>query len=125
MKNYKIIGNKFSPTIDFNATTGNFFIKGCSIISNVSNFFSPILNWTKEYTASPAPKTILNIQLEYFLTSSAKFLYKLLKLFDQMYIAGHDIEVNWFYRNEDEDMKEYGEDFNVLLTMSINFKGVD
>lgn len=125
MNNYYVTGNKQVPTIDFNATTGIFLIKGACIPSDVVNFFQPIFKWVKKYAESPAPKTIINIQLEFFYTSVEKFLYQLLKKIDEIYLNKHDITINWYYESEDENIIEYGQNYKELLKLPFNLIEMD
>jgi hypothetical protein len=48
----------------------------------------------------------------------------MIKKFEKIHAAGKKVEVHWFYDEEDEDMKEAGEDFKILLKLPILIKGI-
>ena len=71
----------------------------------------------------PQPKTAVNIQLEYFNTSSSKCLLDLFKKLEGMHKSGNDITIKWYYEEDDEDMLEAGEDYQSII--NIPFKMIE
>ena len=71
MEELKIEGSAKTPTIEFNGS-GELLLKGRSIPENSIEFYKPILDWIENYGGSPQDKTVVNVQLEYFNTSSSK-----------------------------------------------------
>lgn len=57
----------------------------------------------------------------YFNTSTSKCLYEILKKAKSYQIAGNEVDINWFYEEDDDDMKEVGEDFADLLDLPFHF----
>ena len=53
----------------------------------------------------------VQIELYYFKSSSAKFLFDFFEYLEVTAEAGRDIAVRWLYRAEDDTMLEAGEDF--------------
>jgi len=51
------------------------------------------------------------IELYYFNSSSAKFLFDFFEYLEETAEAGRNILVQWCYREEDDTMMEAGEDF--------------
>ncbi|MFK7952088.1 MAG: DUF1987 domain-containing protein, partial [Ekhidna sp.] len=62
-----------------------------------------------------------NFAFEYFNTSSSKCLFDLLKRLARYKTQGADVIINWFYEEEDEDMKEAGEDYEDILGVGFNY----
>lgn len=62
-----------------------------------------------------------NFAFEYFNTSSSKCLFDILKRLAQFEQSGMSICVNWFYEEDDEDMRETGEDYEDVLGLSFNY----
>jgi hypothetical protein len=77
------------------------------------------LDWLDEYAKSPVPKTQFKFELEYFNTSSSKNILEILKKLEKIYQDGHDIQITWYYDEDDEDMEETGEDYKALLSVPV------
>jgi hypothetical protein len=111
MDNLFIEGTKQTPEIKFDASTGVLEISGRSIPENTFEFFNPVLTWLEEYAKSPAQKTIVKVNLEYFNTSSSKYILEIFKRVKVVFADGHDVMVEWYYEEDDEEMMETGEDY--------------
>ena len=79
MEPISIEGTAKTPTVKFNSDQGIIEIKGRSIPENTVEFYKPLVDWLEEYKAGPLPKTTVNIQLEYFNTSSSKCILDVFK----------------------------------------------
>ncbi len=110
-------GTAKTPDLSFDATTGVFDIKGRSIPENSVEFYKPILEWLDAYSKQAQAKTVVNVQLEYFNTSSSKCILDLLKKFEMISKNGNDIVVKWHYESDDEDMMEAGEDYKSIINV--------
>ena len=125
MNNIKMEGTAKTPDLSFDANTGVFDIKGRSIPENSVEFYKPILEWIDEYTKQTPPKTIVNIHLEYFNTSSSKCILDLLKKFEIIAKNGNDIVIRWHYEEDDEDMLEAGQDYQSIIKVPFEMVEVD
>lgn len=125
MNNIKMEGTAKTPDLSFDANTGVFDIKGRSIPENSVEFYKPILEWIDEYTKQTQPKTIVNIHLEYFNTSSSKCILDLLKKFEIIAKSGNDIVIRWHYEEDDEDMLEAGQDYQSIIKVPFEMVEVD
>jgi hypothetical protein len=115
MELISIEGTPKTPTITMNAETGVVEIKGRSIPENSIEFYKPIVDWLEEYSNSPAPKTLVNVQLEYFNTSSSKCILDVFKKLEVLKKNNNDVVINWYYEEDDEDMLEAGEDYESII----------
>ena len=72
MEKYSINGTSNTPDINFDLEKGELTISGRSIPENSIEFYNPLFAALDKYLADPNPKnaTILNIQLEYYNSSS-------------------------------------------------------
>lgn len=118
-----IEGTPKTPSVNFNASTGILEIKGRSIPENSIEFYKPLIEWIEKYGASPQPKTVVNIQLEYFNTSSSKCILDVFKRLEAIVNSGHDVLINWHYEEDDEDMLEAGEDYQSII--KVPFKMIE
>lgn len=123
METIIIEGTPKTPSVNFDSTSGILHLKGRSIPENSIEFYKPLVEWLDEYAAKPQAKTAVNIQLEYFNTSSSKCLLDLFKKLEGMHKSGNDITIKWYYEEDDEDMLEAGEDYQSII--NIPFKMIE
>jgi len=125
METITIPGTPKTPTVDMNVESGIIEIKGRSIPENSIDFYRPVVEWLDKYADSPAPETKVNIQLEYFNTSSSKCILDVFKKLEQVFKKNGDkgVVINWYYEEDDEDMLEAGEDYQSIL--KIPFKMIE
>jgi len=115
MESISIEGTTKTPTIKLDPQTGTIEIKGRSIPENSIEFYRPIVEWLEEYAKSPQKKTTVNIQLEYFNTSSSKCILDIFKKLESLKKARNEVVINWYYEEDDEDMLEAGEDYESII----------
>lgn len=117
MENITINGTARIPTVNLNAQTGVLELKGKSILENTSDFYTPIIDWLAEYAKNPQEKTVLNVELEYFNTSSSKCFLSIFKKLEMMVKNNAEVIVNWLYDAEDDDMLEAGENYQSIVNL--------
>lgn len=120
MENINLEGTPKTPTVDFNSASGELLIKGRSIPENSIEFYKPLIDWIENYSSASKPNTVLNVQLEYFNTSSSKCL---LDVFKRLERISNPVAINWYYEEDDEDMLEAGEDYDAII--DIPFKMIE
>lgn len=118
-----IEGTPKTPNVKFDSDSGALLLKGRSIPENSIEFYKPLVDWLDEYSNSPKAKTVCDIQLEYFNTSSSKCLLDLFKKMENMSKNGSEIVINWYYEEDDEDMLEAGEDYQSII--NVPFKMIE
>lgn len=123
MQNFILEATKTTPFVRLSAADGVFEIKGKSHSEDSLGFFRRIIEQLAQYQ-SAQPKLTADIFLEYFNTSSAKCLFDVTKALEKIQDKGYDVEVNWFYEEDDMDMIEIGEDYADLSDVKFNFIGV-
>lgn len=118
----KIEGTPKTPTVDFNSASGVLEIKGRSIPENAVEFYKPLVDWIGVYGDNAKETTVVNVQLEYFNTSSSKCILDVFKKLESIN-GKSNITINWHYEQDDEDMLEAGEDYQAII--NIPFKMVE
>lgn len=107
-----------TPKIILDPSNNVFVFSGRSLPEDVVSFYSPVLNWLDEYSASPKAETIMEFKMEYFNTASSKmFLDVLLKL-EEIHLNGSKLIIKWFFKENDPDMKEAGEEYAEIVEVS-------
>ena len=66
--------------------------------------------------------TTFNIDLEYFNVTSSKRILALLYKLNELSDDGIHVNVNWYYREGDEDMYEVGQDYAYMVKVPFEFK---
>jgi len=118
-ENLKIESNSNWPEIVFDASTGELSISGRSIVENAIRFYEPVVNWLDIYCQNPAKKTKLHLKMEYFNTSTSKYILAIIGKLDEIYREGKEVEIYWY--SADEDMEELGEDYNAMIDVPFKF----
>ena len=115
MESLSIEGTNKTPSVNLDPETGVIEIKGRSIPENSIEFYRPIVEWLDQYAKNPNKKTIVNVQLEYFNTSSSKCILDIFKKLESLKKARNEVVINWYYEEDDEDMLESGEDYESII----------
>lgn len=123
MEKIEIEPTATTPKVVFRPEDGYFEISGKSLPENSFEFYKPLLDFIEEYTEKPFYTTSLVFKLQYFNTSSTSHFLRMIKKFEKIHSDGKQAQVQWFYDEEDEDMKEAGEDFKVLAKLPIEIIG--
>ena len=111
-------GTEDTPKIILDKESALFEISGRSLPEDSSEFYQPILNWIKEYKASPLELTTFVFQLEYFNTSSSKLILDIMSALEDI----EGVKIVWYYYEDDEDMEEAGTEFSELVDLKFEFK---
>ena len=118
MENLTIHKTTKSPKVKLDVS-GLIEISGNSLLENTQSFFSPILDWIKDYVKHPANETIVNFAMDYYNTSSQMWIFQLFNALTDLFRLEKKITVNWYYT--DIDLRESGEDLAHLLNIKLNF----
>lgn len=114
-----------TPQINFIANSGKLEISGVSVPEDSVGFYAPIIKWLKNYSLNPYSETVLSFKLAYVNTSSLQTLYEILFILDKINKNGNKVIVEWYHMQEDEDMKEIGEDLQEALSFEFSFFAVE
>jgi len=115
-------GTTKTPTIEFKPGEGYLLLRGRSIPENSIEFYKPLIEGLDAYNSNPQSKTTVDIQLEYFNTSSSKCVLDVLKKLEAIN-GNSEVIINWYYEEDDEDMLEAGEDYQAII--DIPFKMIE
>lgn len=107
----KIMGTDDTPTVTLDAGNNIFEISGRSLPEDVAAFYNPIIEWMEKYNQAPLAKTVFNFKLVYFNTASSKMLLDILMKLEELHNSGKEVIVKWHFTEDDEDMKEAGEEY--------------
>lgn len=119
-----------TPMVLFDPANNNFELKGCSRPEDVRSFYTPIIRWLETFCESldsyfieihkDAPVTF-KFKFDYFNSSSAKFILDILILTNQLHQAGLNMRIDWFYDENDDDMREVGEELSEVVDFPFKY----
>ena len=99
-----------------------FEFSGRSLPEDPASLFDPVLDWVKDYASSPLEETIIHFKLDYFNSSTARFLVEILQEFEEIKYAGHQVSVCWWYLEEDQMMQERGEEIEDVIDLEFDYR---
>jgi hypothetical protein len=120
MNDLKIEGTEDSPMVNLSKATGEILISGRSLPEDAFSFYAPVMEWLNDYVKSPNPNTVFNFKLEYFNTASAKQIFKIVGMANDL-SKGNKVIVKWFYDEGDRDMLSSGERFSKLTQLPFEY----
>ena len=115
----------YYPEVKFDASTGICELIGESYMEEAYKFYTPLLNWLKEFCTTEKRPLLFNVRLTYFNTNSSRLLLDLLDILKKYSDNGGDVSIVWYYDPEDADVKEEVEDFELETGLSISMKPME
>jgi len=110
------------PAISLIAETGRFVFYGKSLPEDGKVFYTPVLRWIEEYALSPAAKTECSFKMEYFNSSSSKCFADILNILDSIREKSHAVTIIWNFDEEDDEMREMGEQYQSIYKLDFHFR---
>lgn len=121
MKNFYVKGDKFIPEIRFVEDDDILEISGQSYHEHTEEFFTPAFEWLEEYFQRPRREVTFNFRMNYFNTASSRCFLDILEMLEDYEKSQNGkVIVNWYYRENDFDMLESGEDFSFDVDLEFN-----
>ena len=121
MEALKIKATTNALEVSLDADAGKFSFVGRSYPENSTGFFKPVIEWTERYALNPAEKTECVFKLEYFNSASRKCIIELFKILDSIHKNTRSVTIIWNYEEDDENMKETGEEYQNLFNLNFKF----
>ncbi len=118
MEDLFIDATEQTPEVRFEAKAGKLFMAGRSLPEDPYSFFTPLKKWILDYVKKPAPKTEFTIKINYFNSSTSKYLLTFFRILEK-HLDKKDLKITWIVAHEG-DIEEI-ETFNDLLKNPINF----
>jgi hypothetical protein len=116
----KAEGTNDRPKIEFDKNAGTLLLQGRSLPEDAFTFYKPFIEWLTNYAATPAANTVLTVDLEYFNTASAKQIFKVVSIVNEIGKKGK-AAIKWHYDKGDRDMLASGQRFAKLCSMEFEY----
>jgi len=104
-----------SPYFLLDKNTGIIMLKGKSTLILTMNFYEPIIELIKIYVDTKPQYTKMIVDLEFFNTSSSKYILLIFQELRQLISMNLKVEVDWYYTDDDESMYEAGGDYSDIV----------
>jgi hypothetical protein len=111
-----------TPEVNFNLSEQVLSMKGRSLPENAFAFYEPIILWIKEMSKSKIEPLNFEIQLDYFNSSSGRFLFEIFTIIEQSPSVKNAITVRWVCESDDDLMIEKGEELRDLLDLNFSLE---
>lgn len=129
MKSFIHKATDLTPEIILAPEENRFVIEGKSAPEDVRGLYYPVLEWMEAFVAevrksnryTDASPLRLKLDLEYFNSSSAKFLFDIFSHLKDLTNEGVPVDVEWHYDEEDTDLREAGEDLALLAELQFRY----
>ncbi|MCB8964406.1 MAG: DUF1987 domain-containing protein [Bacteroidales bacterium] len=121
MEQLHIEGRIDAPHINADGDKGHFEIIGKSLPEDAVEFYRPLERYIIEYAKAPQELTVIDLKLEYLNSSSSKKLLDIIGHIEKIAAEGYQVEVNWYQRDDDQDMIDEGIEFAHMTSLKINF----
>ena len=115
MKNLTIARTNKTPLISFDGNTNHLEITGRSTPENPREFYKRLFDLIENYTN--LDKLTLDIDLDYFNSTSNKCIYSLILLIDKKF---NTVNINWYHDSDDVDMIDYASEISSISKVKIN-----
>lgn len=101
-----------TPGVWFDFASGHLRVTGESYPDDVAGFFGPIFEALRCFLDRPDGGAIrFDMELLYFNSSSAKALMNIFQMLETVARAGRPVTLTWCVEENDDSMRELGEDF--------------
>jgi hypothetical protein len=117
MKVIKYEEDGFLPGILLDPEAGKMILTGRACPEDPTEFYKPVFDWLDEYSKNPKPKTVFEFKLSYYNTATSKILMMILQKMEELSNDGHEVLIRWHFPEDDDDMKEAGEDYSEMVEL--------
>jgi hypothetical protein len=124
METLLIDGTEETPQVEFNTETSVYSISGRSLPEDATKFYDQLVDWVKAFSEKPKSEFTLNINLDYFNSSSAKQLVELMILLEALDKKECKVKIIWLYEEEDELMETRGKEIESIIDLPFTFSPI-
>jgi hypothetical protein len=129
MNKYIHYATETTPDIYFSPDENRFEIRGKSAPEDVRGLYYPVVGWMTSFVAwvretnqyTDARPLVFKVDLEYFNSSSAKFLFDIFNQLKDINNDGIPVIIEWHYDAEDTDLREAGEDLSLICEIEFSY----
>jgi hypothetical protein len=117
-----ILPNEDLPSFIIKYQEGYIEIAGRSIPNTPMKFYNNLLVEVDKYVANASSKTTFHFKLDYFNTSSHRYLVEIFRKLNTLNKEHKTFNVIWYYSENDLDHKEIGEIMSKFLSLEFEYQ---
>lgn len=121
MENILLEGEEDTPRVELLFNEKKFIFSGKSLPEDVSEFYKPIFENIEAFFKTNPSSLELTFKMEYFNTASSKQIMEVIELCGDSIGDKDKLTIHWYYKDEDEDMQEAGEDLQDITELPFQF----
>jgi len=111
-KNIQIEAAGRTPSVSFDFVNNLFLIEGESYPEDVNEFYGPIMTAFTDYLQKANELNMrFEVRLVYFNSTSARILFEFFERLEEAAKQGNRVKVVWSFAKDDDNMEEFGEEF--------------
>lgn len=114
LEKIEIQAGEQTPYALFDKASGVMKIEGFSFSDSPYIFYTPLVEWFKEYCNQPNEETKVLFSFIYVNSTSVKFINDILKKMDELVTSGKKAVVEWQVSPDDEDIEQLGMELKTL-----------
>lgn len=127
MKIFTIEPLQHKPAVLMDPQKNIFNFSGYSLPEDAIDFYQPILNWILQYETIceekiKSPCTLqVTFKIIYFNSASNRAFLEIFRLLKRISLKGLNVNIDWYYEQDDKNMFESGKDLSEIAGLNINF----
>jgi hypothetical protein len=114
---FKIAQTKTTPFAEFRK--GYILLKGKSVPLDRPEIFDTFSDRLEIYFQTPKKHTCIDFNFTFLNATSKRYMIHTFNHLEKIIEKGSELEINWYYLNDNEDIKEFGEICKSLFKMNI------
>jgi hypothetical protein len=122
METLYLPGSDDTPEITLDKKKGVFEIKGRSLPEDVIEFYTRVFSWLEQYVSDPNEESVFKIRIVYFNSASQRALNEIFTILSRIPNKGKKVQIEWYYFEDDDEMKESGHEYEELSNLPFLFK---
>ncbi|MEE4176785.1 MAG: DUF1987 domain-containing protein [Bacteroides sp.] len=122
LRDLMIAATPASFGVEFRINEGLLRFSGNSYPENAVDFFQPLLNWVRDYVRNTRQQTLVEFRINYFNTSSSKYLFQIMEIMNAFRQKGNPVEVVWISNAENDEMLETWREIMIELELEYTLK---
>lgn len=103
-----------TPELSGDSVLGTLSISGKSLPENARLFYEPLMKWMEELKVNQPNSISIDLDLEYYNTSSSSILFKVLDSLKKL-SSTSKMTITWHFEEDDLEMEEIGQDFKKIM----------
>ncbi len=113
--------DKNTPNVIFDPENSTYKIFGKSFPENSKKFYSPVIEWVEKNPPPSGASVDFSFYFFYLSSSSIISVLEILKRLVVWKQNGVNVNINWSFDEDDEEIKRIGEDYMQIVDFKFNF----